>query len=166
LRYILAICTVLFLVIPAGATSRTVTLYLNGARFENEFSTAGGLIEVSLPAAMQDGSLRVKPLDGALIEHVEIVQARPDPKRIKELEKLADRRNAIMDRLRALEAKEAVFKAAAKSQSAKAPHKTKSNPEPLASVRKGTEYAIAQLEGVYRTRRMVESDLTNYFTNY
>ena len=63
--------------------------------------------------------------------------------------------------MQALEAKETVFKAAAKSQSGKAPRKTKTNPDPLAGVRQATEYAIAQLESVYRARRMAESDLNS-----
>jgi hypothetical protein len=144
---------------PAGAASRKVTLYLDGARFENEVSTTKGLIEFSLPAAMQANSLRIRALDGGLIEQVLIIPARPDPKRIRETAKLMERRDALLDRLQALEAKESVFKAAAKSQSGKAPRKTKTNPDPLASVRQGTEFAVAQLESVYRSRRMAESDL-------
>lgn len=159
MRLISAICIVLFLVMPAGAASRNVTLYLDGARLEQEFTTTKGLMEVPLPAAMQAGSLRINPLDGSLIDQVEIVPARPDPKRLRETAKLVERRDALMDRMQALEAKETVFKAAAKSQSGKAPRKTKTNPDPLAGVRQGTEYAIAQLEGVYRARRMAESDL-------
>ena len=161
MRLISAICTVLFLVTPAAAAGRNVTLYLDGARFENEVSTVNGLMEVSLPAAMQAGSLRIKPLGGGLIDQVEIVPARPDPKSIRETAKLVERRDALRDRLQALEAKETVFKAAAKSQSGKAPRKTKTNPDPLAGVRQATEYAIGQLEGIYRARRMAECDLNS-----
>jgi hypothetical protein len=108
---------------------------------------------------MQAGSLRIKPLGGGLIDQVEIVPARPDPKSIRETAKLVERRDALRDRLQALEAKETVFKAAAKSQSGKAPRKTKTNPDPLAGVRQATEYAIGQLEGVYRARRTAEGEL-------
>jgi hypothetical protein len=159
MRLILAICILLFLVMPAEAAGREVTIYLDGARFEQEFRTTRGLVEVSLPAAMQAGSLRIKPLDGSLIDQVEIVPARPDPKRLREIAKLVERKDALLDRLQALEAKESVFKAAAKVQSGKTPRKTKTNPDPLTGVRQGTEFAIAQLEGVYRVRRMAESDL-------
>jgi hypothetical protein len=152
---------VLFLVTPAPAAGRNVTLYLDGARFENEVSTVNGLMEVSLPAAMQAGSLRIKPLGGGLIDQVEIVPARPDPKSIRETAKLVERRDALRDRLQALEAKETVFKVAAKTQSGKAPRKTKTNPDPLAGIRHATEYAIGQLEGIYRARRMAEGDLNS-----
>ncbi len=68
--------------------------------------------------------------------------------------KLAYRRDALGDRLKALNAREAIFKSAAKSQSGKAPRKSKTNTEPLTAVRQGTEFAIAQLENVYHARRM------------
>jgi len=161
LRLISAIFAVLFLAAPAAAAGRNVTLYLDGARVENEVSTVNGLMEVALPAAMQAGSLRIKPLGGGLIDQVDIVPARPDPKSIREMAKLVERRDVLRDRLHSLEAKEAVFKAAAKSQSSKAPRKTKTNPDPLTGVRQATEYAIAQLESVYRARRMAENDLNS-----
>ena len=161
MRLVYAICTMLFLVSPVAAAGRNVTLYLDGARFENEVSTANGLMAVALPAAMQTGSLRIKPLGGSMIDQVEIVPARPDPKSIRETAKLVERRDALRDRLQALEAKETIFKAAAKSQSSKAPRKTKTNPDPLTGVRQATEYAIAQLESVYRARRMAESGLNS-----
>ena len=161
MRLISAIITVLLLATTAVAAGRNVTLYLDGARFENEVSTVNGFMEVALPAAMQAGSLRIKPLGGGLIDQVEIVPARPNPKSIRETAKLVERRDALRDRLQALEAKETVFKAAAKSQSSKAPRKTKTNPDPLASVRQATEYAIAQLESVYRARRMAEGELNS-----
>ncbi len=61
--------------------------------------------------------------------------------------------------MKALETREKIFAAAAKSQSSKAPRKSKTNPDPLASVRQGTDYAIAQLESVYTARRRTESEL-------
>jgi hypothetical protein len=108
---------------------------------------------------MQAGSLRIKPLGGCVIERVEIVPAKSDPRRTREMAKLTERRDSLTDRLQALDAREAIFKVAAKSQSGKAPRKTKTNPEPLVAVRQGTEYALAQLEGVYRARRMAESEV-------
>lgn len=159
MRLFSALCALLLLAAPAGAAGRLITLYLDGARFEYEATTAKGFLEVSLPASMQAGSLRIKPVGGCVIERVEIVPARSDPRLTREMAKLTQRRDSLTDRLQALAAREAIFKVAAKSQSGKAPRKTKTNPEPLASVRQGTEYALAQLEGVYRARRMAESEL-------
>jgi hypothetical protein len=159
MRLFSALCALLLLAAPAGATSRLITLYLDGARFEYEATTTKGFLEVSLPPSIQAGSLRIKPMGGCVIERVEIVPAKSDPKRTREMAKLTQRRDSLTDRLHALDAREAIFKVAAKSQSGKAPRKTKTNPEPLASVRQGTEYALAQLEGVYRARRMAESEL-------
>jgi hypothetical protein len=159
MRMIPALCAVMFLAMPAGAAGWNVTLYLDGAHVENEAIMVKEQLEVPLPATMIDGSLRIKPLDGCTIERVEIVPGRPNPGPVKEMAKLAERRDSLADRLKALEAREAIFKAAAKTQSGKAPRRTKSNPEPLTTVREGTEYAIAQLEGVYRIRRKAENEL-------
>jgi hypothetical protein len=159
MRVIWVLCAVLFMAVPAAAATKTVTLYLDGARVENEATAIGGYLEVPLPAAMREGSLRVRPSTGRVIELVEIVPSRPDPRLAKELAQLAERKDALADRLKALEVREEVFKAAAKSQSGKAPRKTKTNPEPLATVRQGTEFAIGQLEGVYRDRRRAENEL-------
>jgi len=52
-----------------------------------------------------------------------------------------------------------IFKSAAKSQGAKAPRKTKANPEPLQAIRQGTDFAIAQLEAVYTSRRKTEQEI-------
>jgi hypothetical protein len=73
--------------------------------------------------------------------------------------RLAERREALQDRLKALKTREEIFLAAAKVQSGKAPRKSKTNPDPVTTIRKGTEYAIAQLEGVYRLRRNTEREL-------
>ncbi len=145
--------------IPAEAARKSVTLYLDGARIEESCATTGKSVEFPLPAAMLAGSLRIKPLAGNSIELVEVLPARPEAKRSREAARLTARREALADRLQALDAREAIFKAAAKSQSGKAPRKTKANPDPLASVRQGTEYAIAQLEEVYRARRVATNEL-------
>jgi hypothetical protein len=108
---------------------------------------------------MQPGSLRIKPLEGNTITRVDVAPVKADRKQEKDLARLAERRDAISDRLRALDTREDIFRAAAKSQSGKAPRKTKNNPEPLANIRQGTEFAIAQLEEVYRARRKAEKEL-------
>jgi len=61
--------------------------------------------------------------------------------------------------LQTLATREDIFKSAAKSQSGKAPRKTKANPDPMQTIRRGTEFAIAQLEAVYTSRRKTEQDI-------
>jgi hypothetical protein len=156
MRLISALFTLLLLAMPAAAENRIVTLYLDGALVESEAVALKEYAEVSLPAAIHNGSLRIKPLDGSVIERVDIIPAKPDPGFLREMAKMIERREALSDRLKALDAREAIFMAAAKSQSSKVPRKSKNNPEPLAAVRQGTEFAIAQLECVYRARRITE----------
>jgi hypothetical protein len=69
------------------------------------------------------------------------------------------REELLADRMKALSVREEIFKSAAKSQSAKAPRRTKTNPEPLSTIRQGTDYAITQLEAVYQSRRKAEKEL-------
>jgi N-terminal domain of unknown function (DUF4140) len=158
MRFFLVISFVCMLAAPALAAGKTVTLYLDGARVESEAVAAKGYLEVSLPAALLPGSLRVKPVAGT-IDRLEIVAVPLPPKRAKELATLTERRNQLEDRLKALTTREEIFTSAAKSQSGKAPRKSKSNPEPLAAIRQGTDYAIAQLEAVYHARRRTENEL-------
>jgi hypothetical protein len=158
MRSFLVISFVCMLAVPALAAGNTVTLYLDGARVESEAVAAKGYAEVSLPAALLPGSLRVKPVAGA-IDRLEIAAVPLTPKRAKELATLTERRDQLEDRLKALATREEIFTAAAKSQSGKAPRKSKSNPEPLAAIRQGTDYAIAQLEAVYHARRRAENEL-------
>ena len=159
MRVVYIFCTMLFIVTPARASEWKITLYLDGAIFMQEITVAGNVAEISLPPAMQPGSLRIKPLGGSSIEQVEVVPVKPDRKIEKEKANLLKRRYALQDRLQALDAKETVFKSAAKSQSGKSPRRTKTNPDPMKAVREGTEFAISELEGVYRTRRITEAEL-------
>ena len=159
MRLILALCAVIILTASADAASKSVTLYLDGARVESETTINNECGEVLLPATMKEDSLRIKPLNGCTIAHVEVTPVKRNPTHFKEMAKLADRRDALGDRLKALDAREAIFKSAAKSQSGKAPRKSKTNTDPLTAVRQGTEFAIAQLENVYHARRMTESEL-------
>jgi hypothetical protein len=145
--------------VSANAAGKSVTLYLDGARVESEITINDECAEVLLPDAIYEGSLRIKPLNGCKIEHVEVTPAKCNPTHAKVIAKLMDRRDTLGDRLKALDAREAIFKSAAKAQSGKAPRKSKSNIEPLTAVRQGTEFAIAQLENVYHARRMTESEL-------
>jgi len=86
----------------------------------------------------------------ARVERVELLPCQVPERRQKELDALIEQKNRLEDRMKALDTREDIFAAAAKSQSSKAPRKTKANPDPLASVRQGTDFAIAQLEAVYR----------------
>ena len=159
MRFFLALCFVCMSAVPALAADKTVTLYLDGARVERNMTATKGYLEAPLPADMQGDSFRIKPLGRTSIERVEIVAARSNPKRAKTLAQLAERKEQLEDRLKALATREEIFTAAAKSQSGKAPRKTKSNPEPLAAIRQGTDFAIAQLETVYHARRKAEKEL-------
>ncbi len=159
MRFVAFVFFTFALAMPVGAANRNVTLYLDGALVEQECTVMKGLAEISLPAAMNTGSLRIKPLDGGSITQVEILPARPDRSRAREVAKLMKQRDTLTDRMQALDTREAIFKSAAKSQSGKAPRKTKNNPDPIAVVRQGTEFAMAQLENVYRARRLTESEL-------
>jgi len=159
MRLILVLFTLFLLAIPAAAANRLVTLYLDGARVETETEILKEYAEISLPSTIHEGSLRIRPLDGCVIERVDIVPAKPDPGTLREMAKMMERRDALSDRLKALDAREAIFMGAAKAHSAKSPRKTKTNPEPLTAARQGTEFAISQLEGVYRARRIAEIEL-------
>lgn len=161
MRHTLSICFLaLILAVPASATERkSVTFFSDGALVEIESQASGGSLTHPLPSHLIDGTLRITPLDGASIRHVEIVPAKPAGKHEKELDALLEQKNRLQDRLQALSTREEIFKAAAKSQSGKTPRKTKTNPDPLQSIRQGTDFAIAQLEAVYTARRKTEQEI-------
>jgi len=155
---LLCLCLVL-LASTAMAAPREMTLYLDAAVVSYDVTAKKGLAELALPTAVRENSLRVKPLDGGTISRVTLVPARLPAKLKQEITALDEQKNRLQDRLKALETREAIFTSAAKSQSSKAPRKSKTNPDPLASVRQGTDFAIAQLEAVYTTRRRTEQEL-------
>jgi hypothetical protein len=159
MRLVTVLCAVLLMATPAAAAVKRITFYLDGARVECEAVATKGYLEVPLPSGMEAGSLRVRPLQEGALARVEVVPARPDRKLQGELAHLTERKELLADRLKALDTREEIFRAAAKSQSGKAPRKTKTNREPLEEIRKGTDFAIAQLEGVYRARRRAENEL-------
>ncbi len=151
----------LFTAVQGNAAVKSVTYYLDGAKMEYETVSNDGFLEIRLPKDVIAGSLRIKPLGGIRIERIEIQQAKSDSKTAKEITALTERKNLLMDRLKALDTREDIFKAAAKSQSGRTPRKTKNNPEPMVNIRKGTEYAISQLETVYTLRRKTEKELAS-----
>jgi hypothetical protein len=109
---------------------------------------------------MIEGTLRVRPASGTSIQRVDIVSVRTaSGKGEKELDALLEQRSRLGDRMQALATREEIFTSAAKSQSAKAPRKSKANPDPLQAIRQGTEFAIAQLEAVYTSRRRTEQEI-------
>lgn len=144
----------------AYAGSRDLTVFQDGVLVEIEAVSRKGVAEVTLPTGIRNGSLRVKPLDNSSsIGTVELLPSRIPEKQSRDLETLTEHKLRLEDRMKALETKETIFAAAAKSQSSKAPRKTKTNPDPMASVRQGTEFAIAQLEAVFTARRRTEQEL-------
>ena len=159
MRVYVAALVLLSASVAQAAGSRSITYYLDGARVDEESVATNGNAEIILPAAALPESLRIKPVGGTSIIRVEIQDARTSPKHEKELLALVERKRRLEDRLRALDVREGIFKAAAKAQSSKAPRKTKANPEPMETIRKGTEFAVAQLEEVYRARRTAENGI-------
>jgi hypothetical protein len=150
----------LFSLLPGRLqAAQSVTLYLDGAVVEREARATAGVAEVRLPPTVDPASVRIAPRAGAAILSVERLQSRPSRKQEQGLAQLEERRKQIQDRLRALAVREEIFKRAAQAQSGKAPRKTKANPEPLATIRQGTEYAISQLESVLRLIRRADEEL-------
>lgn len=149
---------VLFSAALASAAG-SMTCYSDGCIAVREAVAVKGLAEVPLAAGLLDGTLKVDPAAGTTIVSVNVSPSRVDSKSDKELETLTEQRRRLDDRLRALDSREEIFKAAAKSQSGKAPRKTKSNPDPMQAIRQGTDFAITQLETVYTARRKAEQEI-------
>ena len=137
----------------AGAGQKTVTLFLDGARVEQELPASKGYLEVALPDNFTPGSLRVKALGGGTVLRVELVAAEEDRRRAGEIARLKERKGELQDRMAVLKRREDIFSAAAKSQSGKSPRKTKANPNPLGTLQQGTAFALNQMESVYRSKR-------------
>ena len=143
----------------ANAGQKSVTFYLDGARVEQESAAVNGYLEHTLPDSITPGSLRVKPLGGGSVLRVELVPADRDRRRAREIARLEERKGELQARMQALSSREDIFSAAAKSQSGKALRKTKSNPDPLGSLQQGTDFALVQLDSVYRSKHKCQSAL-------
>lgn len=156
-----AIASIGALIVTAGIAraDNSITFYRDGAVIEREAVAIKGIVEIPLEAGLLESTLKVVPASGTTIQGVEVSAARRDAKTVKELETLTEQRQRLEDRLQALATREEIFKAAAKSQSGKAPRKTKNNPDPMQTIRQGTDYAIAQLESVYTVRRKTEQEI-------
>ncbi len=142
----------------AYAGAKSVTYFTDGARVEQDVSTPGGYAEVALPESFAPGSLRVKA-PGETVLRVELVPAEQDRRRSAALVRLKERRGELLDRMAALDRREEIFSAAAKSQSGKAPRRTKTNPDPVAALQQGTDFALSQMESVLRSKRKCRSAL-------
>ena len=158
MRVMMAVVVLVLLSGPALAAQKTFTLFLDAARVEEELATTSGVVEISLPPGIQANSLRVKPAAGCDIVRVDVNPAQSG-RPTREEGRLTEQRERLTARLKALDTREEIFTAAAKSQSGKAPRKTKANPEPLENIRRGTDFALSQLEEVYRLRRRTEKEL-------
>jgi hypothetical protein len=148
-----------FLPVHALAAAKSVTWYLDGQKIVREYEVTNGYLEVILPPSMVKDSLRIKPYPRQKIARIELMPVKPDKLSGREIEKLDERREELQDRLKALEVKEEIFRATAKSQGSKAPRRTRTNPEPLSSLKEGTDFAITRLEDVYRARRKIDKEL-------
>lgn len=149
----------------AIAAPRELTVFSDGILVEIEATARKGVVEVTLPAPIRENSLRVKPLDNGRVGRVELLPYRVPDRQQKDLDSLIEQKNRLEDRMKALDTREDIFAAAAKSQSSKAPRKTKTNPDPLTSVRQGTDFAIAQLEAVFTARRRTSQELKKVEAN-
>jgi len=154
------ICLLFILVSASDASAGgSMTCFSDGIIVIREVDGIKGSVEVALPPGLLDDTLKVEPAAGTVITNVDITQARMDSKSEKELLTLTEQHQRLEDRLLALTTREEIFKSAAKSQSGKAPRKTKSNPDPMQTIRQGTDFAIAQLETVYTSRRKTEQEM-------
>jgi hypothetical protein len=150
--------------VPACAATETLVLFLDGARIERELVARKGYLEAPLPAKVLPDSLRIKPVGDVAVLRVQVASVPPERRHDKEAASLEERKAALLDRLRVLEEREALFKSAVKSQSSRALRKTKNNPEPLETIRKGTDFAVAQLESVHAAKRKAERELAGVET--
>jgi len=163
MKPLIAIAVLIIFLAASGEAfaGRALTLYLDGALIEQRETARKGYLEIQLPANAAKESLRIAPEKGVQILRVVMTPQKPARNVEKELGQLAEREELLHDRLKALSVREDIFKAAAKSQSAKAPRRTKTNPEPLSTIKQGTDYAITQLETVYHAKRKAEKELAH-----
>ena len=150
------LCFIAVSAVSASADNK-ITFYRDGTLIEQEAVAVKGVISLPLAADLLEQTLTVLPLPGTSILGVETHKtgSRSD----KELDMLTEQRRRLEDRLQALETRESIFTAAAKTQSGKAPRKSKANPDPMKAIRQGTDFAFAQLETVYAERRKTRNEI-------
>ncbi len=161
---LLAVFVLMFTALQATASNRTATCFLDGAKIEYESVYTNGCLELSLPGGFIKDSLRIKPVGDTTIQRVEIRRVGTDRMKENEIAILTEQKVLLADKIKALDARERIFTAAAKSQSGRALRRTKTNPDPLTEVRKGTAFAVSQLESVFARKREYEKDLADLNT--
>lgn len=159
MKILAAAIFVAFLSLPSLTLGESRILFLDGARIEQTYAARKGIIEVPLSAALLPDSFRVKPLGDSTVLRVEVGPAPTDRSIAKRLTELEERREALLDRIKSLDEREAIFKSAAKSQSGRALRKTKTNPDPLDALRTGTHFTLSQLDAVSAARRQTRKAL-------
>ena len=157
-RLICCLCLIACTTAHASAANR-ITFFRDGALLRQEASAVKGVINIPLAAGFLEQTLTITPAPGTTISAVETSKSPLESASNKDLEILTEQRRRLEDRLQALETREAIFTSAAKSQSGKAPRKTKTNPDPVQTIRQGTDFAIAQLEAVYTARRKATQEI-------
>jgi hypothetical protein len=151
--------SIIVLTASNASAENNITFYRDGALIRQEARAVKGVIDISLPDGLLEHSLTIVPAPGTTILSVENRITVTGASYNKEYETLTEQRLRLEDRLKALETREAIFTSAAKTQSGKAPRKTKANPDPMKSIRQGTDFAIAQLEAVYTARRTTTQEI-------
>jgi len=161
MRLLLVACGLLLLLSPltAHAGQKSVTYFLDGARVEEDAKGVKGFLEYPLPDSFSPGSLRVKPVGQGNVLRVEVVSVGPDQRRVREIAQLEQKKNELKDRIESLSTREEIFSAAAKSQSGKAPRKSKTNPDPVGSLKQGTDFALGQLDAAAQGKRRCQRAL-------
>ena len=143
----------------SATAADTITFYRDGTRIQQDATATKGLIEIPRAPDMLEHSLTIIPTTGTVIQSVETRAVINGQRVDKELDTLTEQRQRLEDRLQALETRETIFTSAAKTQSGKAPRKSKTNPDPMQTIRQGTDFAIAQLEAVYTARRRTQQEI-------
>lgn len=152
--------SILLLILSAViASADSITFYRDGAIIERGMSGIKGSVELPLRPGFIKGTLQVLPAGGTSILTVDINSLPSGDYDKKELDTLLEAIRQQEDRLQALDTREKIFTASAKSQSGKTPRKSKSNPDPLKGIRQGTDFAIARLEAVYDAKRKAKLDI-------
>lgn len=152
--------SIVFVLAPLPASAaKSLSLYLDGAVVTQQEIARKGYVEFLIPGGASVDSLRITPGSGVILDRVSTIPRKPLKTIASELASISDREELLQDRLKALSVREEIYKSAAKAQSAKAPRRTRTNPEPLSTIRQGTDYAIAQLEAVYQAKRKVGKEL-------
>lgn len=146
------ICCFIALTVCSAYSENSVTYYRDGALYRQTVAANNGIINMPLPVGILEQTLTITPVQGSTILTVQ-TDTNVTTVNSKNLDALIEQKLRLEDRLQALETRENIFTAAAKTQSGKAPRKTKNNPEPLQNIRQGTDFAIAQLEAVYTAKR-------------